>query len=212
MKKIGSKILQILPFVFLGLAILLILQIVVSIRNEKTPSIMGYGMFVVESPSMENVIMTGDLIFIDTTANEFEVHDIISFHRSDNEQLIITHEIIAIDVVDGENKYTTQGVNNDSSFDWEIGFDEDLIIGKYVGKSAFLGDVYNLLFKGENSKNFIYAIVILVFMMIAIMEVTNIVKEVSLHKQEVLMEEKNKLVQIELEKLKETDKDKENLE
>ncbi len=210
MKKIGSKILQILPFVFLGLAILMIVQIVVSIRSEKTPSILGYGMFVVESPSMEDVIMTGDLIFINTKVDEYNVHDIITFHRSDDERLIITHEIIDKVVVDGKTLYTTKGVNNSSSLDWEIGFDEDLIIGKYVGKSAFLGDVYNLLFKEANSKNFIYAIVILVFMMIAIMEVSNIVKEVTLHKQEVLLEEKNKLVQIELEKLKETEKNKEN--
>lgn len=202
MKKIGSKILQILPFVFFTIAILLILQIVISIKSNKVPTIFGYGMFVVESPSMEDVIMTGDLIFVDTNADEFNVGDVISFRRPDEQQIIITHKIVAIDIVSGENRYTTKGVNNSLSNEWEIGFDEEQIIGKYTGKSAFLGDLYNLIFK-EGGQNFIYAIVILVFMMIAILEVTNIVKEVTLHKHKLLTEEKDKLVQIELEKLKE---------
>lgn len=206
MKKIGSKILQFLPFLFLILAILLIVQIVVSVRNEKTPTIFGYSMFLVVSPSMEDVIMTGDLIFVDTKADEFNVGDIISFREPGDETNIITHEIIDIDYSSGVPKYTTKGVNNHDSLSWEIGFDGDQIIGKYVGKSGFLGDVYRILFTG--GMNFIYAIVILVFMMIAIMEVNNIVKEVRLHKSKELSEARDKLVQEELEKLRKAAEDK----
>ncbi|MBN2696359.1 MAG: signal peptidase I [Bacilli bacterium] len=200
MKKIGSKIMQIIPFVFFLLSIILIVEIVVSLRQDKTPTIFGCGMFLVVSRSMEDKIMTGDLIFIDTKADEFFEGDIITFRQPGAEENIITHEIVDVKTIDGEIKYTTKGYNNYTSLDWEKDFDEEYIIGKYVSRSGFLGDIYRLVFTG--GLNFVYAIVILVFMMIAIFEITNIAKEVSLHKQQQLLDEKNKLVEIELEKLR----------
>lgn len=201
MKKMSAKILQFLPFVFLFLAILLIVQIVISLKNEKTPTILGYGMFLVVSPSMEDVIMTGDLIFVNTKETEFIEGDIITFTRPDTGNEIITHRIE--DIIDSpEGKlYTTKGVNNDESLDWEIEFEEEYIIGKYVGKSGFLGDIYRAVFTGR--LNFLYAILILIFLMIAILEIANIVKEVSLHKQNLLLDEKQKLIDQELKRMHE---------
>ncbi|NLF49146.1 MAG: hypothetical protein GX582_05825, partial [Acholeplasmataceae bacterium] len=46
-KKIGKRIWQSLPFLFLFLAILLIVQIVIAVRNDRTPTIFGVGMFLV---------------------------------------------------------------------------------------------------------------------------------------------------------------------
>ncbi|NLF48158.1 MAG: hypothetical protein GX582_00760, partial [Acholeplasmataceae bacterium] len=68
-------------------------------------------------------------------------------------------------------------------------------------KSAFLGDIYHSIFSGR--LNFLYAIVVIIFMMIGILEIMNIVKEVTLHKQQALLQEKDRLVAEELEKLKE---------
>lgn len=206
MKRIGLKILNFLPFLFLFLAIALIVQIVISLKNEKTPTIFGYGMFLVVSPSMEDVIMTGDLIFVNTATKDFNEEDIITFRQPGEEQNIITHQIIDIVETPTGRLYTTKGVNNFESLDWEIGFSEDHIIGKYVGKSTFLGKVYQIVFSG--SVNFIYAIVILVFLMIAIVEVTNIVKEVALHKNRIIQESKEKMVQVELERLRKLKKEK----
>lgn len=206
MKRIGLKILNFLPFLFLFLAIALIVQIVISLKNEKTPTIFGYGMFLVVSPSMEDVIMTGDLIFVNTATKDFNEEDIITFRQPGEEQNIITHQIIDIVETPTGRLYTTKGVNNFESLDWEIGFSEDHIIGKYVGKSTFLGKVYQIVFSG--SVNFIYAIVILVFLMIAIVEVTNIVKEVALHKNRIIQESKEKMVQAELERLRKLKKEK----
>jgi signal peptidase len=199
-KKIGKRIWQVLPFLFLFMAIVLIVQIVIAIRNDRTPTIFGHGMFLVVSPSMEDEIMTGDLIFVNTHATEFDEGDIITFYRPDGENEIITHKIIKIDDTGVAPKYTTKGVNNPESLPWEIGFSEDYIIGKYVGKSAFLGDLYHSVFSGR--LNFLYAIVVIVFLMIAILEVTNIVKEIALHKEKMLLEDKEKLVQEALAKLK----------
>ncbi len=208
LKKTVLKILEALPFVFLGLALLLIIQIVISVRQEKTPTIFGYGIFIVVSPSMEDKIMEGDLIFVDTSADDYDFGDIITFHQPGAEGNIITHEIVGIKTIDGENYYTTKGYNNDSSIDWEIDFTEDHIIGKYVFRSGFLGKIYSAVFNG--TMNFVYAIVILVFLMIAVFEVTNIVKEVSLARHRELAEEKTRLMQAELEKLRQEDTSEKN--
>ncbi len=212
MKKIGLKLLHFLPFFFILLAVALIIQIVVSLKNERTPTIFGYGMFLVVSPSMEDVIMTGDLIFVNTNATTFAEGDIITFRQPGQENITITHQIVAVTVTPTGRLYTTKGVNNPESLDWEIGFAEEYIIGKFVGKSGFLGDLYRIVFTG--SVNFIYAISILVFMMIAIMEVTNIVREVSLHRRKLSEADKEKLIAEELEKLRLAQKEdkKENLE
>jgi len=201
MKKFGLKLLNFLPFLFLFLAIALIVQIVVSLKNERTPTIFGYGMFLVVSPSMEDEIMTGDLIFVNTKATEFNEQDIITFHQPGEESIIITHKIVNKVSTPTGYLYTTKGVNNPESLSWEIKFSGDYIIGKYVGKSAFLGDIYHSIFSGR--LNFLYAIVVIIFMMIGILEIMNIVKEVTLHKQQALLQEKDRLVAEELEKLKE---------
>ncbi|MFA5467032.1 MAG: signal peptidase I [Candidatus Izemoplasmatales bacterium] len=207
MKKFGLKLLNFLPFLFLFLAIALIVQIVVSLKNERTPTIFGYGMFLVVSPSMEDEIMTGDLIFVNTKATEFNEQDIITFHQPGEESIIITHKIVNKVSTPTGYLYTTKGVNNPESLEWEKDFTDDYIIGKYVGKSTFLGNVYRFVFTGR--VNFIYAISILVFLMIAILEVTNIVKEVTLHKHKLAQDDKERMVQEELEKLKKSLKENE---
>jgi hypothetical protein len=150
---------------------------------------------------MEDVIMTGDLILVNTRETVYDEHDIITFYKSSTPgSEIITHRIEAIKTIDGVRYYTTKGVNNLTSNAWEIDFTEDRIIGKYVAKSGFLGDIYRIIFGGK--LNFIYAIVILVFMMIAIMEIVNITKEVALHKQELRLKTQEELVEAELQRLR----------
>ncbi|MFA6792111.1 MAG: hypothetical protein WCR28_06725, partial [Candidatus Izemoplasmatales bacterium] len=131
----------------------------------------------------------------------FNEQDIITFHQPGEESIIITHKIVNKVSTPTGYLYTTKGVNNPESLSWEIKFSGDYIIGKYVGKSAFLGDIYHSIFSGR--LNFLYAIVVIVFMMIGILEIMNIVKEVTLHKQQALLQEKDRLVAEELEKLKE---------
>ena len=199
MKKAMKLILQVIPYFFFLLAIALIVQIVISLNQDKTPTIFGTGMFLVVSPSMEDTIMTGDLIFVDTSASEFEVGDIITFYQPGDSSVIITHRIIEIKEVDGELLYTTRGDNNGFSLDWEKDFEGSFIIGKYISKSATLGKLYHFVFTGR--MNFLYAIIVLVFFMIAITEVINIVKTISLQKQKIYLEEREKQIAIEKEKL-----------
>lgn len=62
-KKLGRIIIELIPYLFFLIAFLLILDVVISLKNKQTPTLLGYGAAVVVSPSMEDTIMTGDLIF-----------------------------------------------------------------------------------------------------------------------------------------------------
>lgn len=192
-KKIFKKVLQIIPFIFFALSFFLVIQVILAVKNEQTPTLFGYSMLHIKTGSMEDTIMTNDLIFINTKATEFEVEDIISFHKIDEPSIIITHRIIAIDIVNGEKLYTTLGDNNSISGGFEIQFPESLIIGKYVSKSTFLGSMYQLV--SDGGINLIYGVVVLIFVLIGVTEGANIVKEISKQKKEVAEEDKQKLIE-----------------
>lgn len=199
MKKTLNKIFNLLPYLFLLISFILIIQVATSINNGKTPTLFGRAIFFVVSPSMEDTIMVGDMIFVDTKEDHFVVGDIITFRQPDS-NAIITHRIIEIEEIDGELYFTTQGDNNYTSLDWEIGFGSEQIIGKYVGKSGFIGSVYNTLF--SNGVNIIFIAVILVFLVIGGMELFNIINTLKQVKEKKLLEEKEKMIQEELERLK----------
>lgn len=200
MKKFLQKTFSFLPYLFLLISFILIIQVATSINNGKTPTLFGRAIFFVVSPSMEDTIMVGDMIFVDTVEDHFVVGDIITFRQPDT-FAIITHRIIEIEEIDGELYFTTQGDNNYTSLDWEIGFSQDQIIGKYVGKSGFLGSVYNKLF--SNGINLIFIAVIFVFLVIGGMELFSIINTLKQVKEKQMLEEKEKLIQEELERLKE---------
>jgi signal peptidase len=208
MKKTLKKIANIIPYLILLIAFILIISVVTSIKKGETPTIFGRAVFLVVTPSMEDTIMVGDIIFVDTNPEPYHVGDIISFNKPGEENVVITHRIIEIEEIDGVKYYTTQGDNNFESLDWEIDFTENQIIGKYTSKSGFIGKIYSAIYSGGISLVFI--VIILVFVSIGVMEVISIVKTLSEAKQEKsLEEEKAELVKIELERLRKEQKEKE---
>jgi len=207
-KKILKKILQALPFFFFALAFFLIIQVLVAVKNDRTPSLFGYSIFLVVSPSMEDTIMTGDIVFVDTSIKEYSVGDIITFHRPDDESVIITHRIISISELDGNLLITTQGDNNFESLDWEKNFTTDHIIGVYEGKSSFLGQIYQFIYTGGVS--LIYGVVILAFLTIGVTEAISIVKALSKAKLEEDEKKKLELIEIEKERLRKEIEDEQN--
>lgn len=205
MKKLLNKILSFLPFVFIGLAMIMILQLGISLAKNEVPSVFNRAILYVKTPSMEDTIMTGDLIFVDVNVTEYYVNDIISFRKSDQPEIIITHRIVGINGSD----ITTKGDNNVVSEDWEIDFSEDLIIGKYIAKSSFLGSIYEMLFL--NSLNILFALIVIVFLLIAVIEIKNIVVLLSKKQAEELDKEKQRLIEEAKIKLINEEKDKENI-
>lgn len=208
MKKTLKKVASIIPYLLLLVSFILIIQVALSIKNGDSPTLFGRAVFVVVSPSMEDTIMVGDMIFVDTTPDHLTVGDIISFRQPGQENIIITHRIIDVKEIGGVNYYSTLGDNNFESFDWEIDFPETNVVGKYVSKSEFLGSIYVYLF--SNGLNVLFIAIILVFVTIGGMELFSIIKTINMSKNKELLEEKEKLIQEELARLKQQKKEKDN--
>ncbi|MDT8336919.1 MAG: signal peptidase I [Candidatus Izemoplasmatales bacterium] len=196
MKNILNKISRYLSYAIIALAMIMMVNLGISLKNSEVPSVFNRAILYIKTGSMEDTIMTGDLIFVNTNVTEFHEEDIVSFRKPDQPEIIITHRIVSItgDLV------TTKGDNNFSSESWEINFSKDLIVGKYVGKSALLGSVYEVMF--VNSLNVVFGLIILIFMLIGIIEMKNIIKLMSEKKQIEYEEEKQKLIEVEKAKLK----------
>ena len=200
MKTILKKSINLIPYMMLVLSFVLIIQVAFSIRNGEVPSLFGRSVLFVETNSMEDTIMTNDMIFIDINAENYHTGDIISFHRPDQPNIIITHRISSVKEIDDVKYYTTLGDNNTFSEDWETDFTEDYIVGKYISKSSFLGGLYKFAFSEGLSLLFIS--IILIFLTIGGMEVYSIIKTLKEVKEKALLEEKEKLIAEELEKLR----------
>lgn len=92
----------------------LIVNITIIIKSyvspDQVPSFMGYKPFIVLSGSMSPAINVGDLVLTKETAtSSLAVGDIIAFREGDS---VITHRIVGITEVDGEQQYTTRGDAN----------------------------------------------------------------------------------------------------
>ena len=203
MKKIVKTIYFIIPFVFIALAMAMMIHLGISLKNNEIPSVFNRAILYVKTPSMEPVIMTGDIIIIDTNETEFSEHDIISFKKPGEPNIIITHRI---EKIDGD-LITTKGVNNYESESWEKNFSKDLIVGKYVAKSSLLGSIYEVIF--INSVDFLYVFIIIVFMLIGIIEIKSIVKLLTMKKIQEQEEEKKKMIEEAKLRLKKETKDEE---
>jgi signal peptidase I len=208
MRKIGKLIVQGLPYLFFLMAVVLILQIVLAIKDQRQPSVFGYSLSFVLTPSMEPTIDAGDLILSrNVDPSDLEVGDIVTFEAtipngSTTRTERITHRIVAIDDTGGVLAFTTKGDNNPSSFSWELAIPEDKILSVYKGRSAFLGDVYQALFTGQNRFNYLYGIAILLFLLIGVTELMNIIREIGVHKKAELLKAQEAMIQEELRRLR----------
>jgi signal peptidase I len=203
MKKGIRIILHTLPYFFFTLAVVLIIQIVVSINQNRQPSLFGYSINYVLTPSMEPTILAGDLVLMKNIhPDDLNENDIINFKAVvSNQEQSFTHRIVSIIDTENGRLFTTKGDNNSSSFSWETNMQESQIVSKYISKSTFFGSLYHLIFSG--GVNFIYAIAILLFVTIAISEAKNLFREISSYKKKELEKQKNQLIQEEVIRLKE---------
>lgn len=210
MKKILRKIADIIPYILLLISFILIIQVATALKKGETPTLFGRAIFLVVTPSMEDTINVGDMIFVNTNETEFHVGDIITFYAdidNNGKDEVVTHRIISVDTSTGVDLYTTRGDNNTLSNNWETDFTDDIIIGKYVGKSGFIGNIYEYLF--ANGINLIFIVIILVFIIIGAMEVFNIANTIAKAREQKAIEERDKLVEEELERLRKEQEEKE---
>ena len=108
----------------------------IRILDNKLNTIGRYAVLQVVSPSMEPTIHVGDIVIIDTKANDYQEKNIVTYE--DENGLLVTHRIVDID-----NYYmVTKGDNNESD-DGDISL--DAIVGKLVYQSHLLGQIISIL-------------------------------------------------------------------
>lgn len=140
------------------------------IKNpNETPDFLGVKTFEIVSRSMGKTINKNDVIVVkEVPENEIQVNDIISFNTGKE---IITHRIINIENIDGQEFYTTKGDNNRFKDDEKIIYEQ--IEGKYVFKFSGLGYFMNFL---KNKYVLTILFIILIFFLIHIIKVKKRVK------------------------------------
>ncbi len=140
-KSVGHVVLSvigtILCIVLIPILVVNIILIVKGVTNEKeVPKLGGYYPMIVLSGSMEDTIMTGDLIIGKTVdINDVKVGDIVSFYDGSS---VVTHRVIEITEKEGELFLTTQGDANNTPDAKKV--TKDTLVGKYIKLIPGLGN------------------------------------------------------------------------
>ncbi len=105
--------------------------------------IFGYSVYRVSSGSMEPTLSVGDVILSKKiNANTLEIGDIITYNGSEGSYAgkTITHQIVDIEVTNGERVFTTKGIS--SPLNDPVVY-ESQILGIMVCEIPLVGVVYN---------------------------------------------------------------------
>ena len=138
---------------FVGFAYVYIGGLVTKEKNFGVPEYFGYQVMVVQTDSMEDEYPVGCAVFVKKVDPEtLEIGDDITFYYS---KMVYTHRLYEITVEDGVTMYHAHGINKastqcgggvpaDCTYQHQD-FPADVILGKVVGKSVFVGGVYNFM-------------------------------------------------------------------
>ena len=138
------KIFKILKWVIITIALLIIvINITIitesEVNRDKIPDFFGFTPFIIVSGSMEPKIQTNNIIITKKVdENEIKEGDIISYKDKEN-NIIITHRVVGVINMNGQNFYETKGDNNKAN-DKEL-VEISRIQGKYLFSIPFLGEL-----------------------------------------------------------------------
>ncbi|MGN0824371.1 MAG: signal peptidase I [Candidatus Coproplasma sp.] len=178
-KRVVSTVCTVISALIFVIVALLLVNIIVCRSQNKPVSFLGYSFSVVQTNSMEDEIMTGDLIvFKKVDFSTLKVGDNIVFRADDSfidgngnsmAGYTIVHKIIEIK----EDGLVTKGVNNFKADDG-LRVEGD-IYGLCISNSASWGKIFTFLGK--------YGILIIIFIIAVPVIVTQTIKIVKLSKQ-----------------------------
>lgn len=137
---------NILAIVLVVVTFFLLILFVVTRVQGKTPTLFGYQILRVVSPSMEPELMVGDVILTKTVqdVSTLEVGDIITYNGKEGSYAgkLITHEVVLkpYEADDGTYYLQTQGIANYYA-DPEIS--DDQVVGKFVRPLPVFTKVYS---------------------------------------------------------------------
>lgn len=174
MKKGKTKIIiSCLFFVICSLTLYILIEVFTAKINNTQPHVLGFTFHIVVSDSMEPQIDRGDFI-IGRGADKQDIKegDYIIFKSPDPslKGKTIVHMVDEIYTQNGEIHFITTGIKQGAQPDQYPVKD---IIGKYCGKSAFLGKIFLFFSKTENILFFLFIIFITI---VIIRQVKNIVE------------------------------------
>lgn len=163
-KKIALFFETLLTIIIIGLCVL-----IVAISKGFHPSIGGYEMLRVLTPSMEPALHENSMIIIKHTAEEnLKEGDIITFVSEDPAVMgfYVTHRIyMIVDEKDGSRTYITKGDANTSEDLYTVRYDD--IAGKYVKTVPFSKVIGSFIAKLANNKiYFIFIILPIIIVLI----------------------------------------------
>lgn len=170
-KKILSIICTVLTVLIIVLAAIVVINMLYCRAKNKPVSFFGRSFAIVQTPSMEPYIMTGDLIvFHSCSYDDIEVGDYIVFVADENFDKRLKGQSIVHEVIDiTEDGLVTKGANNSGK---DEGFRKAKdILGICTFNSAGWGKVFSFI-----GKYGIFIIIILVFVPFAVKQIIKIVR------------------------------------
>lgn len=156
--KVLSTIINVVLVIAIVLAILATYVSFVSTSGSGVPSILGLRIFSIQTDSMYDTLMPGDLI-VDTAVKDpekLQKDEIITYWTIiDGERVLNTHRIVEIYDANGYLIFATKGDNN-STVD-TLTVHESEIVGKYSFRIPGLGKAFDYL---QTSTGFLIVVVI----------------------------------------------------
>lgn len=170
--KIGKICISILSYILIGLLVMIMVVALFCRINGKTPSVFGYQIYRVVSPSMEPRYNVGDIIIVKKTNDYDEGEDIVYLGtKGSYAGKTVVHNLEKIIENDqGYRTLLTKGINNPTA---DPLVNENQVIGKVVNKSTILTTVFSVL---KTAPGFI-CIIVLPLSGLLIFQVVSIVKE-----------------------------------
>lgn len=123
---------KILTYIFGAIIVLIALLLIVSIF----PVTGNYKVMIVQSGSMEPTIKTGSIVVVRPSPS-YDVGDVITFGPTPKGKIPTTHRIIAENINNGMETYTTKGDSNDTA-DLKGVLQKD-VLGKVYLSVPFVG-------------------------------------------------------------------------
>jgi len=182
MKKVIDVISKIFYYFLIAIeAVVLIFSVGSRLTGNDNPSIMGYSLYVIATPSMQGVLDVGDVIVSEEIDDPSTIQegDIVTYlGKVDSfEGKLVTHKVIEVlPQEDGTYHFITKGVAN-SAEDPEI--DETQLVSKFVYKTFLLSLFYKLI---SELFGFILLVVVPILYIIA-NEVIAMIKEIKEEKK-----------------------------
>lgn len=105
-----AEVMRVLSNIFSCLATIVTVAVIAFAAAFTLPRLAGIEPFIVQSGSMEPVIHTGSVAFVNTRDKEIQVGDIICFHLQGQSGQVVTHRVVRED----NGSFVTKGDANDT--------------------------------------------------------------------------------------------------